>query len=379
MKTPSPIFHVDGERGLRGGERQLLYLAAALDSRGRRGVVWCREGAALESEARRLGLETRTLPFLCEADPFSAARLAAAARKEGAILHAHTGHAAGLCALASLAGVPYVAHRRVDFPVGALSARVKYGRAGRVVAVSEAIAEILRGCGVPADRIAVVPDAIPVNDDESAWVRANPGDYRPPTPAEKSALRRKFAQALGLDPAAPWIGNLAALAPHKDHGTLIAAARLVLRRRPDARVLIAGEGPEKSRLQDLIHRFGLAHKVFLLGQREDAPSLLKALDVYAQSSWGEGMGSVLIEAAACGVPVAATTAGGIPEVVENGAAGLLVPPRDPELLAGALLRLLEDRALAARLSTEALRRLPAFGLSRMAQRLDALYIELEKS
>jgi len=133
-----PVFHVDGERGLRGGERQLLYLAGALRARGRSGVVYARGGGELAAESARLGFETRALPFLGEWDPFSAARLAAAARREGAVIHAHTAHAAGLAALAALSGAPWVAHRRVDFPVGALSARLKYARAGRTVAVSAA-------------------------------------------------------------------------------------------------------------------------------------------------------------------------------------------------------------------------------------------------
>ena len=133
---PSILYHVDGERGLRGGERQLLYLACALRARGRRGVVYARAGGELEAEARRLGLETRSLPFLASWDPLSAARLARDARREGALIHAHTAHAAGLAALASLAGVRFVAHRRVDFPVGGPSAALKYGRARAVVAVS---------------------------------------------------------------------------------------------------------------------------------------------------------------------------------------------------------------------------------------------------
>ena len=88
------------------------------------------------------------------------------------------------------------------------------------------------------------------------------------------------------------------------------------------------------------------------------------------------MGSVLIEAAACGVPIAATTAGGIPEVVEHGATGLLVAPRQPEALADALLKLCDDRALAGRLADEGLRRLPRFGLTRMASDMEKIYDSL---
>jgi len=376
MPRRSTLFHVDGERGFRGGERQLLYLAAALRARGRRNVVYGRAGGELEAEARRQGFETRTLPFLNEWDPISAWRLASEARRENAVLHAHTGHSAGLCALASLGGVPFVAHRRVDFPVGFLARSLKYGRAGKTVAVSTAIANILRDAGLPGKNIAVVPDGIPATAEETAWTQTESGRFKPCTPAEKEKYRRILSDEFQIDPATTFIGNLAALVPHKDHDTLIAAAVIVLLQRPKTRFLIAGRGPEEARLAESIRRMGLEDKVLLLGHREDPLPVLKALDVYVQSSWGEGMGSVLIEAAACGVPIAATTAGGIPEVVEDGVTGLLVLPRRPEALAGAIMRLIDDKALAARLAEQGRARLTRFGLTRMAADMETIYDSL---
>lgn len=376
MKRRSTLFHVDGERGFRGGERQLLYLAAALRARGRRNVVYCRAGGELEAEAKRQGFETRTLPFWGEWDPISAWRLASDARREGAVIHAHTGHAAGLAALASLGGAPYVAHRRVDFGVSSAARAFKYGRAGKTVAVSAAISRLLQDAGLSARRIAVIPDGLPASHEERAWAQCDGASFQAPSPAERSAARRALASELGLDESWAFVGNLAALVPHKDHDTLLAAALIVLLKRPNTVFLIAGRGPEEARLTASVRRMGLESKVRFLGQREPLP-LLKALDVYVQSSWGEGMGSVLIEAAACGVPVAATTAGGIPEVVENGKTGLLVEPRRPEALADAILRLADDRGLARRLADEGLRRLPNFGLSRMAADMEKIYDALD--
>lgn len=376
MPRRSTLFHVDGERGFRGGERQLLYLAAALRARGRRNVVYGRAGGELEAEAKRQGFETRTLPFLNEWDPVSAWRLASDAKRENAVIHAHTGHAAGLGALASLRGVPFVAHRRVDFPVGFMARTLKYGLAGKTVAVSSAIANILRDAGLPGKNIAVVPDGIPATAEETAWAQTDAGRFKPPTPAEKRNYRRILSDEFRIDPAMTFIGNLAALVPHKDHDTLIAAAVIVLLQRPKTRFLIAGRGPEEARLAQSIRRMGLEDKVLLLGHREDPLPVLKALDVYVQSSWGEGMGSVLIEAAACGVPIAATTAGGIPEVVEDGVTGLLVLPRRPEALAGAIMRLIDDKALAARLAEQGRTRLTRFGLTRMAADMETIYDQL---
>ena len=221
---PRPIYHLDGEPGLRGGERQLLYLAVAQRARGRRSVVCARGGSELESRARELGLETLALPFLGEWDLLSAAWLALRARREGAIIHAHTGHTAGVAALAAWLGARAVTHRRVDFPVSGFSARFKYGAGGRVVCVSGAIAKIMTDAGTPAGRLAVVHDALPVTAEESRWAGVEPSRFAPPSPEERARHRRALAEEFGFPEDAVLIGNLAALVPHKDHDTLLAAA-----------------------------------------------------------------------------------------------------------------------------------------------------------
>ncbi|MBI2386994.1 MAG: glycosyltransferase [Elusimicrobia bacterium] len=364
---PRPIYHLDGEPGFRGGERQLLYLAAALRARGRANVVCARAGGELEAEARRQGFETASA---------SALPLLRRARSEGAIIHAHTGHAAGAAAWASWAGVPVVSHRRVDFPVTGLSARWKYGAAGKVVCVSKAIADVMRTAGTPENKLAVIPDGLPATAEESKWACVDPARFAPPTPEQRAACRRELAAEFNLPQDALLIGNLAALVPHKDHAALLAAAVIVLLQRPKVKFLIAGRGPEEESLFESIKRMGLLGKVILMGHREDPVPLLKALDVYVQSSWGEGMGSVLIEAAACGVAIAATTAGGIPEVVEDGATGLLVEPRHPEAMANNLIRLIDDAPLRLRLAAEGRARVSRFGLTRMANEMEKIYDSL---
>ena len=379
METCWDIFHIDGESGLRGGERQLLYLAASLRAAGHRNTVVCRAGSPLEAETRRQGFAAAALPFLMEWDPVSAwrlARLAGGARRP--VLHAHTAHAAALACLAGAwKGLPWVAHRRVDFETGnPLSRRLKYGRAGRVVAVSRAVAGLLTGAGIAPAKIAVVPDGLPVGARECGWAGIDAEKFAPVSAGERTLLRRRLQEAYGVPETGTWIGNLAALVPHKDHDTLLAACVLLLRGRPGVSVLIGGEGPEGPRLVKSVERLGLAGRLFILGQVDEPATLLKCLDIFVLSSWGEGMGSVLLEAAACGVPVAATTAGGIPEIVADRSSGLLAPPRDPEALAGALARLIDDPALGGRLAARAREDLPNFGLQRMARRMEDVYASL---
>ncbi|MBI5211709.1 MAG: glycosyltransferase [Elusimicrobia bacterium] len=373
--TSYTIYHLDGERTLRGGERQLLYLACALRARKHRNVVVCRKGSLLALEADRLGLEAAFLPFLGEWDPLSAVALRHLVGRGGGdvVVHSHTAHTAALSAMAC-GRMARVAHRRVDFELNTgLSRRLKYDHVGAVVAVSSAIKDILVRCGMRPEGISVVPDAIPVGPEECRWARVDREYFAPATPEARRRSRLELAERFGVEPDLPWVGNLAALVPHKDHDTLIAAAFLALRRNPDLRFIIAGDGPLQPELLGQIKRMDLIGKVWLVGRLDDAMPFLKSVDVLAHSSWGEGMGSVLLEASSCKIPIAATTAGGIPEVIEDGRTGLLVPPRDPEALAGAVLRLVDDKGLAGALSTAARCGLSKFSLANMASKMESIY------
>lgn len=368
------LFHLDGENGFRGGERQLLYLAAALRERGHRNTVVCRASSPLALEAGRLGLDVMSLHCMAEWNVLAALAIRRRARRSpNPILHSHTGHAVALGVLAAIpGGLPHVAHRRVDFPLrGGLSA-LKYGRADAVVSVSAAISSILENDGLSSERLSVVCDAIPVGPEECHWAGLSADLYQPPTSNEKTRRREALAAEWDIDPSADWVGNLAALVPHKDHDNLIGAAILVLQRKPSTVFLIAGDGPEKSRLGAAILRTGFSDRIILLGRREPE-DILKTADVFVLSSWGEGMGSVLLEAASCAIPIAATTAGGIPEVIEHGKTGLLAPPRDPESLAAHILKLLDDRHLARKLAMEAAEGLKNRSLSRMAESMERIY------
>ena len=120
---------------------------------------------------------------------------------------------------------------------------------------------------------------------------------------------------------APIVGNVAALVPHKGQRHLIEAAALVVQQVPDARFVIAGEGELRPSLERQIKDHHLEKHVFLAGFRPDVLSLHKAFDIFVMSSVTEGLGTSLLDAMACGKPIVATTAGGMPEVVEDGTTG----------------------------------------------------------
>ena len=170
-----------------------------------------------------------------------------------------------------------------------------------------------------------------------------------PLPAGTADLRRE----LGLGPEVPLIGTLAVLRPEKALEVVIDAAALLFRRFPDLHVVIAGEGPEESRLRALARQSGLEGRIHLLGFRQDIANVFAALDVAVFSSDREAMPLATIEAMAAGKAIVATEIDGTRDLIRDGEQGLLVPTRNPGALANAVARLLEDRELRERFGVRA--------------------------
>jgi len=152
---------------------------------------------------------------------------------------------------------------------------------------------------------------------------------------------------LGLPAEGPLAVAVGALVGHKDHATLVAAAAALRTRRPGLHWAIAGEGHLRPRLEAAITAASLSDRVHLLGHVPAALRLLAAADVFVMSSEEEGLGTSVLDAMALGVPVAATRAGGIPEMLSTGA-GLLSPVHDGSALAASVDRLLSDTGLRDR-------------------------------
>jgi glycosyltransferase involved in cell wall biosynthesis len=198
----------------------------------------------------------------------------------------------------------------------------------------------------------------------------------------------------GFPEGSPLVGCVARLEPEKGHRTLLEAWPLVLARVPDARLLIVGEGSLQEQLQAYADALGLLGdaceagervgtrgarpdaRVVFTGHREDVPSVTAALDVAVLPSYREAQGLVILEAMALARPVVATRVGGIPEMIEDGVTGLLVPPRDAEALASAIVRLLMDHPLADTLARSGLvMARERFALEHMVRDISRLYEE----
>jgi glycosyltransferase involved in cell wall biosynthesis len=211
--------------------------------------------------------------------------------------------------------------------------------------------------GISADKIIYIPNAVP-------------------TPSSGAALT-DVRQELGIPPDQPVVGTVAVLRPQKALEVLLEAAPDILEQFPDATIVIAGDGPEKAKLERLRRELNLSDRVRMLGARTDVASVLGAFDVCVSTSDFEGTPLALMEAMEAGVPIVATRVGGTPDLIDDGVHGLLVEPREPRAVAAAVNALLADRDRATAMARAAQqRRRSEFEITQTARRIGELYEEL---
>lgn len=349
--------HLDTGREWRGGQAQVLHLLEGLRARGHECLLLAPRGPLL-ARAGAAGIPVRAWRPLSEWDPFAAfAALGAIREARAEIVHCHSAHAHPPGAIAAwLASVPVVVSRRVDFAVArhALSALKYRMPVDRYLCISRGVIEAMAGSGVPRERLALVPSGVPLPPE---------GAPEPRRDAEPN-----LRSLIGAGTEAIVVGTVAALAPHKNHADLARAAAIVLAGRPAVHFVWIGEGECRPALERQIASLGIGGRVHLLGFRADARALLAQFEVFALSSYLEGLCTSLLDAQALGVPVVATAVGGIPDVVEHGRTGLLAPARDPAAFANALEEALRDPAGARRRADAARLTVRAFSADAMVER-----------
>ena len=280
------------------------------------------------------------------------------------ILHAHKfGSNAWAAVLGTLTRIPVViAHEHTwSFEGNAMRRLVDRHLIARsttaMVAVSrEDLRRMLTVERIPPERVRFIPNGIP------------------PLPTGDG---RRVRSELGIADDAPVVGSVSVLRAQKALDVLIDASQILARDFPDLRVLIAGHGPLRDALQELIHDRGLSDTVRLLGGRRDVPDLLAAFDVAVTSSDWEGTPLAVLEYMAAGTPVVATAVGGVPDLIEHRKHGLLVARRDPEELARAVAELLQRPALRKELGGNARdRQRREFDIDVTVRRIEDLYESL---
>ena len=374
MTRPVRVAHVVHDLRPGGTERRLLAVVRGLDRTRFDPLLVCINGLGeLEGEARALGVEPHVIGRAHRFDARSVARLARLLRRERVqIVHGWLSLAS---VFARLAAVPARVPVRIAAEGGAVTTRDSR-RAARdrtieralapltdaYVANSEAVAASLRANGVPDRKIAVVPNGVEVR------------------PAHDPEERRRIRASLGAGDGDVLVGMVARLDPgFKDHSTFLEVVAGLARDGRPVRAAVVGVGSAADRgtLEAQARELGVDGRVVFTGYRPDAAELIGVLDVSVLLSYSEGFSNVVLETMAAGVPFVGTRIPPIEEAVEDGAHALLVPVGDREATTGALRRLLDDPALAARLAAAARERATArFSLEAQAAATMALYDRL---
>ena len=258
------------------------------------------------------------------------------------VLHIHLTGAGGgrwVFLASRLAGVPALIYTQQIAPEKRASLPLRLERrlvsvvVHRFIAVSDATRrKYVDRLAQPEAKTIVVPNAVELDR------------YHGDSAAARLSTRRRW----NIPVDAKVIGTVARLSPQKALHVLLEAVPAVMREVPDVQVLIVGDGPERSTLENLAVRLGIASHVHFVGNRTDVPDQLFAMDVFALPSLFEGLPLAILEAMAAGRPVVATAVDGVPEIVEDGVTGFLVSPGDAGSLGRALVRLLQDPAAASR-------------------------------
>ncbi len=345
---PRHILQLRSHAGFYGVEKVVVELAAGLQAAGSRvtvGIIEPPESAdpAFRHQAERAGVACRIFP---SSTPFDRGTIREVARfireEEVDLVHAH-GYKADV--IAWLAGritrrpVLSTCHPWLDTrrswraALYALIDKVVLLRLEQVVAISAAVARTCRLGPLHRREIPVIANGISLPD------------------SARTAGGEELRRRLGVEPQGLLVGCVARLGPEKGHAVLLRAwAGVKAEYHGPLALALIGEGPERDLLERLCGELHLDDSVHFLGHREDVPQLLAGMDLFVLPSLSEGVPMALLEAMAAGVAVVTTTVGAMPEILDQGRAGLLVPPGVDGPLAAALLRLAGDADLRRKLA-----------------------------
>ncbi len=358
------VIHLETSTEWRGGQQQIAYLVQGLMQYGIRTHLICRQGAEIARHFKRLDLPLTEITIRNPWDIFAARTIARTVLKQAAkIIHVHSSHALSLGLLVKLflPKVILVASRRVDFSVskpiiGALKYRTRLVNC--IICVSKNVARVLKGDGIDEHKLRVIYSGLELTQ------------FNPET--TDTAAK----QELGIPHDNLVIGTVAALVGHKDYPTLLEAAAIVCKKISNVTFCAVGEGPDREKLEEIHGKLGLGRRFLFLGFQSDISRFYALFDVFVLASHKEGLGTAILEAMASGIPVVATDAGGIPEIVEHGSNGLLVPRQDPASLANEIIRLTQDPDLRQRLVAGGLQTVKRFSIEGTVRSHLVLYQEL---
>ena len=353
------ILHVETGRHFLGGPQQVIYLINALRERGHENILVCPPDSGIDPVAREAGIRVQNLFCAGDLDLPFAYRLAQFLKDQKPdLVHCHSRRGADLLGglAASVADVPAVVSRRVDNTEMRIMAGLRYRPFRKVVAISAAIAEVLRQHDIDEERIVVIRSAV----DAGAFAEE----------PNCEAFRRGF----GIEDGVFTMAAAGQLIPRKGHRFLLQAASELIITHPSFRLVIFGEGYLNNQLRAQASSLGLGDVVQFAGYRDDLDTFVGCFDLFVHPVLAEGLGVAALKAAAAGVPVVGCDAGGMKESVLHGETGLLVPPEDADALRAAMATLMDDDQTRAAMAEAGRQRMQnEFSIDTMADKHVVLY------
>ncbi|MGH7148031.1 MAG: glycosyltransferase [Nitrospiraceae bacterium] len=370
------VLHLAGSGGWAGGETYLLLLARHLNRKRFRLIVASPEPGALVENLKAEGIETHVIDM----DPLGSIapllRLRNFLReKQVDILQSHGArgnfYARVAGRLAAIHPIISTVHNSLyDYPIS-------WGKRGLYLACDRLTAsladctlcvaeshrqELIKRYGLVPNKVVTIPNGVDLNRFQPAH--------------RDRSLRRE----LNLREGVPLLGIIGRLTSQKGHVYLLRALPMLLEKFPEVRCLVVGDGEMREDLQRLAAELGLTDQCLFIGVRHDMPEVLSAIDVLVISSLSEGLPYVALEGMAMAKPIVATAVNGVPELIQDGVTGRLVPREDPDALARAIGEILADPSTAAALGRAARRKVEQdYSVERWIQRLESLYESLVSS
>ncbi|WP_022851223.1 glycosyltransferase family 4 protein [Limisalsivibrio acetivorans] len=350
------VLHVDTGREWRGGQRQALFLHRRLPALGIESFLAPRTGG----ELARMEPGSYPLPFRSEADPSYILKLNRLTKElKPDIVHSHDSHSLTPCIACTYLSpsVKLVHTRRVDFPLKKKMFNKYLHPRVHPVAISRAVADIMINGGVDREKLRIIHSGVELNH------------------GIDEALREELRQ-LWLPDADFTFGSLANFADHKDYPTLLKAFSLYAEKSDKGKLLLVGDGPLFDEMKELASTLPGFDRMIFTGFSPHVHEMLSLMDLFVITSKTEGLCTTIIDAMNSHLPVLATEAGGIPELVKDGVNGLLCPVGDAECLASAMERLVNNEGFRGELADNAPSTAADFSADAMASKYAEYYREL---
>jgi L-malate glycosyltransferase len=358
------VLHLSSEKGWRGGEQQIAYLISELSKSGVTNLVMARKDSDFERYCISQAVPVFGAAFRSSVDIRTAMAIRSLCANEGVdLVHMHSAKSHSLGVLSSVLGntVPLLLSRRVDFvPKNNWFTRWKYNHPSvkRVLCVSDKINSIMKAYLEEPGKSLTVHSGVDLSRFSAR------------------GLKNKLKEEFGIPDTTFVIGNSSALEGHKDYFTFIRTIQHLVTKNLPIHAFIMGSGTLDGKLREYVRELQLERHITFTGYRKDITEVLPCLDVFLMTSNEEGLGTSVLDAFVAKVPVVATSAGGIPEMVLHEQSGLLAPVANDSLLARNIERLMSDRALRTKIINGASDLVKIFSKENTASKTLAVYMDV---